>query len=140
MEDLLAAPYVDTDVRVRGRVLEADVRAGRFLLFPDGGRPIRVEFNEAQEGEVVQALRDHRSRELFVRGRGQFHADGRLKQIMCVAELRLEDLGGPEQPTGASIADQLLELAREVPEEAFEGVPSDASSKLDEYLYGELSG
>jgi len=135
-EALVTAPYTDTDVRVKGKVLAADVKAFRFVLYPEDQSPVQVLFDEAQEAEVIRALKEHRSRMLFVRGQGEFHPDGRLKQVSGIVELRLEGEGDARLGRGGRVSEELLALAESVPEEALEGVPPDASTRLDEYLYG----
>ena len=137
LQRIATSDYKDTDVRISGKVLAADVRLLRFQLYPQGQPPVQVQFNEAQEAEVIRALREHKSKLLWVRGQAEYQPDGRLKQISAVAELHLTDEGTPARPGGPSAAEALLALADAMPEESLEGVPTDGAARLDDYIYGE---
>jgi hypothetical protein len=135
LESLAEPSYADTDVRGRGKVLQADVRLRRFVLFPEGRGPVEASFTEAQEDAVISALSNHRTKWL-VRGQGRFLPDGKLRQITDIVELRIERQEGTAHGGQTPLSQQLLALAEDVPEEALQGLPTDGSSKLDEYLYG----
>jgi hypothetical protein len=129
--------YTDTHVTVSGKVLAADVRHGRLQIYPPGDPPVQAHFTEAQEEQVIRALKEHKSKVLVVRGRGEFYPDGKLKEISEIAELRLlpEGVSGSLGPR--TIAEELLALAEDVPDDALEALPTDGSERLDDYIYGE---
>jgi hypothetical protein len=111
----------------------------RFVLYPAGQPGVPVMFDESQEAIVLRALREHRSRFLHVEGNGEYAPDGTLKQVVSVSNLRLEDeaaVGSPNTPIWQRIA----ELGDQLPDEIVDQVPADASSRLDEYLYGGRAG
>ena len=136
MAAFIEFPHED-QVDVMGEVLEADVRQGRFQLWMEDKTCVTVNFSPQQENEVTNALRDHRTLRLRVKGRGELSPDGELLRITHVEELRLEYLGEvPYDPTARPIEEVLAELAREIPEEDWNRLPSDLTDNLDHYIYG----
>lgn len=124
-------------VNITGEVLEADIRRGRFQTWLDENTFATVTFSPQQENEVTNALRDHRTVRLQVKGRGEFSSQGKLLRVTQVEELRLEPLGEPEyDPTARPIEDVLAELAEEVPQEDWDRLPPDLTDNLDHHLYG----
>jgi hypothetical protein len=120
-----------------GEVLEADVRQGRFQLWVDDTTGVTVAFSPEQEDQVTSALKDHRTRRLQVKGKGEFSSEGKLQRITEVAELRFHPVGElPYDPTARPIEDVLAELAREIPDEEWNKLPEDLTDNLDHYIYG----
>lgn len=135
------AAYIETTHESRveeiGEVLEADIRQGRFQLWLDERTGVTVTFSAEQEETVTSALKDHRTRRLQVKGKGEFSSQGKLQRITQVTELRFHPVGEPPyDPKAPRIEDVLAELAREVPEEEWEKLPRDLTDNLDHYLYG----
>ncbi|MBI3873192.1 MAG: hypothetical protein HY304_08975 [candidate division Zixibacteria bacterium] len=137
----LAEPHED-NVDEYGEVFEADVRAGRFQMTRRDGKRIGVDFKEDQEATITTALKEHRAQQLHVRGRGLYTSTGSLLKITRVDHMRILEHGETSsgQPSlvlsARPIWEELVELADKIPEEKWDGVPSDLSSTLDEYLYG----
>ena len=130
------APH-ESQVDQIGEVLKADIRQRRFQLWLDGKTGVTVTFSPEQEDKVTSALKDHRTRRLRVKGKGEFSSQGKLQRITKVTELRFHPVGElPYDPTAPRIEDVLAELAREVPEEEWEKLPDDLTDNLDHYLYG----
>ena len=124
-------------VNVVGEVLEADLKKGRFQVWLDEKTGVTVAFSSQQEGEVTNALRDHRTLRLRVIGRGEFSAQGKLLHIPQVERLQLQPLGeSGYDATARPIEDVLMDLADEVPEEDWKRLPPDLTDNLDHYLYG----
>ena len=124
-------------VDITGEVLEADIRLKHFQVWLDEKTGVKVNFSPEQEDQVTSALRDHLTLRLQVIGRGEVSPQGTVSRVTQVEELRLRPLG--ETPYDASarpIEDVLTELAGEVPQEAWERLPSDLTDRLDHYLYG----
>ncbi len=129
-------PHED-QVDVTGEVLEADVRQGRFHVWLDEKTGVAVRFSPEQENDVTEALRQHRTLRLRVRGRGDFSPQGKLLCVNEVEELRLQPRGDrPYDATAPAIEDVLHDLARQVPQEDWGNLPPDLTDNLDHYLYG----
>ena len=127
----------EDQVDVSGEVLEADVRNGHFQLWLDENTSVKVSFSSEQEDLVTDALKNHRSILLQVKGRGKFSPQGKPENIEEVTELNLQAAGEiPFDKTARPIEDILMELANEIPEEERKKLPSDLSENLDHYLYG----
>ncbi len=124
-------------VDVTGEVLEADVRQGRFQIWLDEKTGVAVTFSPEQENDVTEALRQHRTLRLRVRGRGDFSPEGKLQRVSEVQELRLQPAGDrPYDAAAPAIEDVLHDLARQVPHEDWGNLPPDLTDNLDHYLYG----
>lgn len=124
--------YVD----ITGEVLEADVKQGKFQIWKDG-KCTEISFTPDQEDNVVEALKQHKSRKMRVRGNGEHEPDGKLKSIKVVEHMELQTIGDiPYDETARPIEEILIELASEIPAEEWKKIPSDASYNLDHYLYG----
>jgi len=120
-----------------GEVLEADVRKRQFQLWIDEKQKVTVEFSEEQEADVTTALKDHSVVQMHVIGRGRFSPDGRPEKVSEVQELTILRPGEWKfDPSTPPIEDVLEELARQVPDAEWEGLPSDLTDNLDHYLYG----
>jgi hypothetical protein len=125
--------YVD----VSGEVKEADVRQNRFQLWLDEKTCVTVKFSPEQEDQVTEALRNHRSVRLQVKGRGRRTPQGKLESVDEISELNLQAIGEiPYDETARPIEEILMELAKEVPVEEWKKLPKDLSENLDHYLYG----
>jgi hypothetical protein len=86
---------------------------------------------------VTSALRDHGSVRLQVKGRAAFSPEGRMLRVLVVDEMRLRPLGEPAlDPRARPIWEELAELARKVPKEEWDKLPSDLSDNIDHYVYG----
>jgi len=130
------APHQD-QVDVTGEVLEADVRQGRFQIWLDEKTGVAVTFSPAQEDDVTEALRQHRTLRLRVTGRGDFSPEGKLQRVIEVQELRLQPAGDrPYDAAAPAIEDVLHDLASQVPHEDWDSLPADLTDNLDHYLYG----
>lgn len=133
----MAEPPYEDEVDVTGQVLEADVRQKRFQLWLDDKTGVRVSFTDVQEAEVTTALKDHEAARLRVKGRGEFSAQGTLQRVIAVDDLMLVRAEDPPFDAHApAIEDVLSDLAKDVPEEEWDMLPSDLTDKLDDYLYG----
>ena len=124
-------------VDLTGEVLEADVRQKRFQLWLEQGSCVTVTFSQEQEFEVTSALRDHGSVRLQVKGMGEFSAEGTIHRIPLVEEIHLRPVGqAPLDPSARPIWEELSELARKIPKEEWDRLPSDLSENIDHYVYG----
>ena len=128
-------------VDVVGEVRMANVGRDRFALQIEmSGTRAVVEgrYSLADEAKVLDALNEHRTARLRVRGVGEFGtADRMLKRFMKV---NLVELAGNETPiyddTAVPIWEQLSSIGRSAPAGAWDAIPSDLSSRIDEVVYG----
>lgn len=136
LADFTEAPH-EANIDITGEVLEADIRQGRFQLWLDQNTGVAVRFSAEQEDEVTTALKEHRTRRLQVKGKGELSPQGKPLRVMEVAELQFHPVGElPYDATATPIEDVLGELAREVPQEEWDRLPPDLTDNLDHYLYG----
>jgi hypothetical protein len=102
----------------------------------DDGRKIEGRFKPEHETVVLEALGEHFSRRMHVKGVGEFAPeDGTLKQIVEVQRI---DLTGPDMTsdTGSPIWQRLASIGAAVPADAWNDVPNDLAANVDQYLYG----
>lgn len=122
-------------VELSGRVLAADVRRGVFQLWPDERRSVPIPFGPEHETKVLDALRDHESVLLLVRGMAETSAGGQISKFISVEYIGAtsEDRFDANAP---SIEDQIAAIFGDVTDEEWEKLPKDGASNLDHYLYG----
>lgn len=119
-----------------GEVRAVDL-AGKFELRLDDGTKLPAKFSPEQEGLVTEALREHASRRLRVKGTADYHPDGRIKGVTRVTQLSIQAAGEPPYDGSAKpIWEVIAEIGATVPEEEWAKVPADLASNLDHYLYG----
>lgn len=125
-------------VKVVGEVRRASIDGNRFAVRQDDGVTIEGKFQSEQEAQITEALHEHSSCRVEVRGKGTFGADGVLKRIDEVDSLavrRLDEM--PFDPSARPIWEIVEELGRSIPDTEWEKLPLDASVNLDRYLYGD---
>jgi hypothetical protein len=128
--------YADA-VDLTGEVRATDLDGLKFTLRLLDGRKVTGHFRPDHEPVILEALGEHFSRRIHVRGTGQFAPeDGTLKQIVNVewievvgSELLPEDRGTP-------IWERLALIGADTPNKAWNDVPTDLSENVDRYLYG----
>lgn len=127
-------------VDVTGEVRAASLRpagGGEFTLSLERGGKAEGVFSPEHEARVTQALHEHRTLQLRVRGTGHFDADGTLRRIQSGAQVDIVARGEPVfDPTAKPIWEILDEISREVPAAEWARVPCDGARNLDHYLYG----
>jgi hypothetical protein len=130
-----AAGYNDR-VDLIGEVRAVDL-GDSFSVRLDDGAKVPARFSVEQENLVTEALREHASRRLRVKGTAEFRADGKIRAIVAVAELEIRPAG--EVPFGSSakpIWEMIEQIGAEVPAVEWDKVPADGAQNLDHYLYG----
>ena len=130
-----SAGYNDR-VDLTGEVRAVDL-GGTFTIRLDDGTKVPARFSPGQEDSVTEALRQHASRRLSVKGTAEFHPDGKIKGLSTVADLEIRPLGGvPLDPSTKPIWQVIEEIGAAVPAREWEKVPADGAQNLDHYLYG----
>jgi len=132
--------YEDT-IDIIGTVLAADVKKNRFVIYlnPKDHDGIQVgKFAPEQEAVITEALKEHQTRRLRVKGKGEYALpEGKLRAITHIDELILPPIGEtPFDPTARPIWEEIIEIAERIPEEELDKLPRDLSANLDHYLYG----
>jgi hypothetical protein len=127
--------YTD-EVDYTGEVRAVDL-GGTFGLKLDNGLKIPGRFSEIQEAVVTEALQEHASRRLRVKGTAEFHPDGTIKGIINIVQLEIRPVGEtPFDPSAKPIWEVITEIGAMVPDTDWDGVPTDGAQNLDHYLCG----
>ena len=134
--ELVQAGYEDT-VDLVGEIRAADLDGGNFALRLVDETKVAGKFSSEQETTIIEALREHASRRLRVKGRAEFLPEGKIKQIASVADLSIQAVGADQyDETTKPIWEIAEELSASIPDEEWAKLPSDLSKNLDHYLYG----
>src|SRR5439155_2165543 len=124
-------------VSVAGEIRAADLDDGTFVLRLADGRRVQGKFSRGQGGVITEALREHASRRLHVRGRGEVQPNGNLKRLVSVKHLDVRQAGPKREPNQSKpFWKWIVELGESIPKEEWAKVPTDLSKNLDHYLYG----
>jgi len=124
-------------IDIEGEVLEVDVKKGKFQIWKDDKTSISVKFISEKEKIITEALHNHEYIRLRVKGKGDVLPGGELLSIEEVEELQLIKTGDICFDRSAPrIEDVIMELAKKVPDEDWDKLPSDGARNLDHYLYG----
>ena len=135
LEKYVETPHED-HVEISGEVFEADVKKGRFQLWSGEDTAVTVVFTSEQEYQVTTALKEHKTARMYVKGSGEYSPQGKLLRVLQVDELRFTTSETHYDKSARPIEDLLEELAREIPQEEWDKLPSDLNDNLDHYLYG----
>lgn len=135
LEKFVETPHEDR-VEISAEVFEADVKKGRFQIWSDESIAVPIPFTLEQEDQVTTALKEHKTARIFIKGSGEYSRQGKLLRVLRVDELRLTVSETHYDRSARPIEDLLQELAKEVPKEEWEKLPSDLNDNLDHYLYG----
>jgi len=135
LETLSETPHED-HVEITGEVFETDVKKGRFQLATGEDTIATVVFTPEQEDRVTTALKEHKTVRMYVKGSGEFSAQGKLLRVPRVSELRLTADGETYDRSAQPIEELLSDLAKEIPQEEWDKLPDDLNDNLDHYLYG----
>jgi hypothetical protein len=133
----LERTYEDV-IDLTGEVRSTDLDPLNFTLRLDDNRKIPGKFDPSQEAVITEALREHATRRLRIRGRAEFSSlDGSMRRILSVDEVRPLAVGEAQfDPSAKPIWEVLAEIGARVPAEEWAKVPRDLSEHLDHYLYG----
>jgi hypothetical protein len=140
LAEWVAGSYEDL-VEMAGEVQMASVK-GQFELLTDAGQKVTGKFSPPQEAQVLEALRQHDTLKLRVRGLGEFGTHDRLLRRLNRVDAVEHALPG----VPAYVADapdlwaELDAIAAQVPTDAWKAVPDDLSLRVDELVYGHEAG
>jgi hypothetical protein len=137
---LVQADYMD-QIDVTGEIRAADLDGLNFTLkLPDSSKAAG-RFSPAQEAIIIEALREHSTRQVRIQGRAEFSPDGRMKKIVAVTEIGIQPAGVVQYDSSATPVWQMAgEIAAEVPAKEWAALPKDLSKQLDHYLHGSPKG
>jgi len=125
-------------VEILGEVRAADLDGCNFVLRLGDGAKVSGKFDSNQETVIVEALREHATRQLKITGRAEFDpATGSLKRIIAVDHLSIQTPAEEDIDTTARpIWEIAAEIGAAVSEQEWSHEPPDVSQRLDHYLYG----
>lgn len=121
-----------------GEVRAADLDGCNFTVRLDDGSKLAGKFDPAQEVMVTEALREHSSERLRIKGQALFDGTSRqVKKIQVVSLVSIEPVGAKEfDETAPPIWQVAVSIGEAIPREEWERIPKDSSKNLDRYLYG----
>ena len=124
-------------ISLSGEIRAADLDKGTFVLRLSDGSRVLGTFSPVQEAVITEALREHGSRRLHLRGRGEFQRGGKLRRIVSVKYLGVRP-ARPNRPPKESkpFWKWVVALGESVPKEDWDKVPINGAQNLDHYLYG----
>jgi hypothetical protein len=134
--ELAQAEYEDA-VELVGEIRAADLDGASFSLRCEDETKVQGKFSPEQEATITDALRQHSTCRLRVKGIAKFQPGGRIKRVLNVDLLAIEPAGeGQYDESAASVWDMIEDISRSVTDEEWAKVPTDLSKNLDHYLYG----
>ena len=121
-----------------GEVRQADLDGCHFSLRLDDGTKVQGKFTPEQESLITEALREHSTRRLRVKGRMKGAVSKkRIARLDSVDELTVQPVADKTPPPdGRPIWEVIVELGASVPDEEWAKVPTDGAKNLHHYLYG----
>ena len=131
-------PTYEDLVDVVGEVQMASVKGQFSLLMADSAQQVTGKFSAEQEAQVLEALQQHKTVRLSVRGVGEFGTlDRQLRRFNRIDHVAHWQAGAPVYIEDApNLWDDLDAIAASVPSEAWDAVPKDLSVRVDEFAYG----
>jgi len=120
-----------------GEIRAADLDGCKFKLRLDDGSKIQGEFTPDREEMVIEALRQHETQKLRLKAIGVYDALTRkLKKLKQIEDYWLDTPEDSQYDDSAEpVWKKVVRIGASVPEEAWKGVPTDLSEKIDSFLY-----
>lgn len=135
LETYIPKPYEDS-VDFTGEVTAASLKGRATIDVPRRG-DVQIDFSQDDERRVLEALLEHNTVRLKIRGRGIFEPNrGRLIRISRVDSLEIVMKDKPFDKSAPSLLVLADEFWDAIPEDERARVPEDMSENLDHYLYG----
>lgn len=132
-------PTYEDAVDLVGEVRMANLGPGAFRLqIAETSALVEGRFDANQEALVLDALKNHRSVRLRVKGTAEFSTrDRQIKRLTRIEQVALAPSDAvPFDETAAPIWEQLANIGRQAPAGTWESVPDDLSTRIDEIVYG----
>ena len=133
-----SAPEYEDLIELVGEIRSADLDGQNFNLRIKDGTKIPGKFNPEQEEIITNALREHATRQLIVKGRAEFYPFNRnIKRIISISSLILQQISEAQFDENARpIWEVAMEIGAAVPDKEWEKAPKDLAANIDHYLYG----
>lgn len=134
--------YEDT-VELVGEVRMANLGPGAFRLqISETSVQVEGRFDASQEALVLDALKNHRSVRLRVKGTAEFSTrDRQIKRLTRIDSVVLAPSDAVSfDESAAPIWEQLASIGKQAPPGTWESVPDDLSMRIDEIVYGQGEG
>jgi hypothetical protein len=120
-----------------GEIRAADLDGRNFALRLTDETKVEGKFSPEQETMITEALREHASRRLHIKGRAEFIGGGKLKRITSVSHIEVQPRGRIAYDENARpIWESLADISNSVSPQEWAKLPSDLSKNIDHYLYG----
>jgi len=135
-------PSYEDRVDLVGEVRMAHVGVGKFALQLANDLPlVEGRFDGAQEALVLDALKAHREVRLRVHGLAEFSTrDRQMRRFLRIDGVHIEPAADVHYDESApAIWDVLSGIGEAAPAEAWNEVPADLSTRIDEVVYGRSS-
>ena len=131
-------PTYEDIVDLVGEVRSADLDGCSFAIRLDDGRKVPGHFERQKESLFTEALRQHESQRLRIRGSGEFaQYDGRVRKIIRLDSVEITSAERLlEGDDSQAIWEIVAGIGASVPIDEWAKVPSDFAENLDHYLYG----
>ena len=135
-ERRMTADFQD-EITVAGELRSVNLDSRTFTLRLDDESKVLGKFSEDQESLITDALRDHKSSNVRIKGIAVFlGATGELCRIEKINEFSASFVSVSVSPaSGHRIWKRAEEIGSTIPEEEWDKLPEDASVNLDYYLY-----
>ena len=128
-------PSENGTVELHGQVVQVDLTLSACQVKTHDGTCVTVDFTENQRGEALAAIADFENKRIEIRGRGEFDADGALKRIPRAELMYARQTKRPPGPSAQDLMDRIDALAKEIPEEEWDKLPTDLSERHDYYIH-----
>jgi hypothetical protein len=124
-------------VELCGEVRAVDLDDQEFSLRLDDGSQVVAKFTREQEESITQALHEHATCRLRLKGRAELAPSGEVVQGVSIDSLSLDLAKAQQQVPGTKpIWEVIAEISASVPDEEWAKLPADGAKNLDHYLYG----
>ena len=133
----LSNKLYEDEVTISGHIFEVDMMHERFKIVDHNKEKIPVQFTDQRKTQIINALKEHNSKQLRIRGCGEFNSQGKLVKIISISDLDfVVDEETIFDSTVSRIEDVIANISRQIPDEEWNKIPNDLSHRLDFYLYG----
>ncbi len=124
-------------IELCGEVRAANLDDQSFSLRLDDGTQIVATFTNDQKDRITEALHQHATCRLRLKGRGVVAATGKVKGVTSVDSLTVEPAEAAKYVSGTKpIWEVAAEISARVPAEEWAKLPKDGAKNLHHYLYG----